>query len=122
MQSSTLSTLRRVLSTVDAYNHIHHMELRVYPRCGGITQVDWAAWERVYSILAGPQFQLLQVLYLSMGDDYVAGVGIYFPYLEVETSGVMVAAHPILAKRGVEVSHCWKSGYRCSFCSFYRCD
>ncbi|KAF8481426.1 hypothetical protein JB92DRAFT_3132829 [Gautieria morchelliformis] len=59
MGSDSLSTLRRVLSTIDASNHIRRMELRM----DILGRVDWAAWEQVYSVLAGPRFHFLRVLY-----------------------------------------------------------
>ncbi|KAF8472895.1 hypothetical protein JB92DRAFT_3134882 [Gautieria morchelliformis] len=92
MRRNSLATLRRILSTIDASNHIHHMELRMNP----LSSMDWAAWEDVCSLLAGPHFQSLRGLYIhikcSRGGDPV-----------VERSKDMVAGHPPLATRGVRV-------------------
>ncbi|KAF8479951.1 hypothetical protein JB92DRAFT_3042059 [Gautieria morchelliformis] len=109
MQSGSLSTLRRVLATIDASNHIHHMELRMNI-CGCM---DWAAWEEVYSVLAGPHFQFLRLLYINIRPA--------FPPLRddpvVETSKDMVAGHPSLATRGIRVTSERINSYHCIFCS-----
>ncbi|KAF8479950.1 hypothetical protein JB92DRAFT_3042054 [Gautieria morchelliformis] len=120
MRGDSLSTLRRVLSTIDASNRIHHMELRMDPlgRVGGF--VDWAAWEEVYSVLAGPHFQFLRVLYINIEPEH--GAPDHHPHLHgdpvVEMSKDMVARHPSLATRGVRVCSEQINSYHCCvFCS-----
>ncbi|KAF8509133.1 hypothetical protein JB92DRAFT_2948378 [Gautieria morchelliformis] len=112
MQSDTLSTLNHVLSTIDASNHIHHIGLTVDPGCGANWQVDWPAWEEVYSVLAGPLFQFLRVLCINVGP----GNRLLHPEPVVEMSRDMVAAYPVLATRGVRVSFCEQTSCQCVSC------
>jgi hypothetical protein len=113
IQIDILDTIRRVLSTIDASNHIHHMALSVEPFRGHYPLVAWDAWEEVYSVLAGPRFQFLRMLRINRGPGY----GGPSPKRVVETSQNMVAAHRSLETRGVRVSYCWKTGYQCIFCA-----
>jgi hypothetical protein len=122
-----LSPLTRVLSTIDASNCIHHMELRLDPiytcdrgmDCEGWDEADWDGWEEVYRVLAGPQFQSLKVLYINVGhmDRHLPSV----PSLHEEdplvlTSRLMVDEHPSLAARGASVSYRELLGDQCIFC------
>ncbi|KAF8524220.1 hypothetical protein JB92DRAFT_3109629 [Gautieria morchelliformis] len=111
MRSDTLSALRRALSTVDASNHIHQMELRLDPLSNDTERVCWAAWEEVYSVLAGPHFRFLRVLYINIGADADT------LWNQVYETKDMAAAHPLLAARGVRVSFGELDGYQCTFCS-----
>ncbi|KAF8510327.1 hypothetical protein JB92DRAFT_3144427 [Gautieria morchelliformis] len=101
---NSLSTLRSVLFTINASNHIHHMKLCMVP----IGPVDWATWEEVYSVLAGPHFQFLRALYITIGlgwDPTTCDDSLVF----FERSKEMVAGYPSLATRGVRVvsSYCY---------------
>ncbi|KAF8478760.1 hypothetical protein JB92DRAFT_1838430 [Gautieria morchelliformis] len=110
-----LSPISRILSTVDTSNHIHHMELRVDPLCLTRTAtVDWAAWDEVYSVLAGPHFRFLRVLYINI----TPGVSPWDIYDEtlLQVCEDKVAAHPLLATRGVRVSFCEIHRDQCIFC------
>ncbi|KAF8507492.1 hypothetical protein JB92DRAFT_695921 [Gautieria morchelliformis] len=116
MDSNILSTLRRALSTIDVSNHIHHMELRVDPICRD-NLVDWAVWEEVYSIysiLVGPHFQFLQVLFINIGPGCFCWNNLGD---NVEKSKDMAASHALLATRGRRVSFGLPiSCFRCIFC------
>jgi hypothetical protein len=109
----TLSTLRNVLSTIDASNHIHHMELRVDPLDSFNMPVGWTAWEEVYSILAGPHFQFLRVLYINIGPCRSPWSNVHDV---VEKAKDMAAGHPLLTTRGIRVSYCGLTCYQCIFC------
>ncbi|KAF8509401.1 hypothetical protein JB92DRAFT_3144730 [Gautieria morchelliformis] len=110
-----LSTISKVLSTIDTSNHIHHMELRVDSlRLDRPVTVDWAAWDEVYSVLAGPHFQFLRVLYINITPS-VSPRNIYDETL-LQASKDMVAAQPLLATRGVKVSFREIHGDQCIFC------
>jgi hypothetical protein len=107
MRSRTLSTLRRVLSTIDASDHLHHMALRMDPTEG----VDWEAWEEVYSVLAEPRFQFLRVLCINIGPSTI----LQNSDVVLKATLNMVAAHPSLATRHVRVSYD-SLRYECIFC------
>ncbi|KAF8517120.1 hypothetical protein JB92DRAFT_2907394, partial [Gautieria morchelliformis] len=119
MGHKCLSTLRRLLSTVDASNHIYHIALCVEPLCFGLyASVDWEAWDEVYSVLAGPHFQFLRVLDINININITPGG---FPgngrnESLLQESKDMVAAHPLLATRGVRVSLCQLPAFECIFC------
>ncbi|KAF8506113.1 hypothetical protein JB92DRAFT_751842 [Gautieria morchelliformis] len=123
MGDECLSALSRVLSTVDASNHMHHIELRVRPlwlRYGpSVDWATWAAWDEVYSVLAGPHFRFLRVLYINAITVYARGNSHDDTLLQ--TFKDMAAAHPLLATRGVRVSLYPLSGGlredQCIFCS-----
>jgi hypothetical protein len=101
MQCETLSTLTKVLSTIEASNHIHYMALCVEPLDGFPQSVDWSAWEEVYSVLAGPRFQFLRVLRINIRRRYdVSNLEAVIQTIQNN----MVAAHPSLATRGARVS------------------
>ncbi|KAF8523818.1 hypothetical protein JB92DRAFT_2882938 [Gautieria morchelliformis] len=110
MVHESLSTLSRILSSVDASNHIHHIDLRVVLRNDRRGRgVDWAAWDEVYRVLAGPHFQFLRVLHINIRS---------YPYDPLfQRSNDMLAAHPLLATRGVRVSPCFLPDHKCIFCS-----
>jgi hypothetical protein len=99
------------MSTIDVSNHIHHMELRVDTFSSLNKRVEWTAWEEVYSILAGPHFQCLRVLYINVISSWSNVRDV------VETAKDMVAGHPLLATRGVRVCYCRLTRYECIFCS-----
>ncbi|KAF8511970.1 hypothetical protein JB92DRAFT_2930925 [Gautieria morchelliformis] len=104
MDGECLSTLSRGLSTVDASKHMHHIELRVEPVwLDHGPSVDWAAWNEVYSVLAGPHFQFLRVLYINVMTHAPANS---HDDTLLQTFKDMAAAHPLLATRGVKVSLC----------------
>ncbi|KAF8498419.1 hypothetical protein JB92DRAFT_972552 [Gautieria morchelliformis] len=117
MLRGSLYTLGKVLSTISASNHIHHMELSMDFFHGSTLQVDLAALEDVYSVLGGPLLQFLRVLRINIvtftGFDCETAVGV---------SREMVAAHPLLATRGVRVSHCDLMYSQCLFCSDDFCN
>ncbi|KAF8497005.1 hypothetical protein JB92DRAFT_2988070 [Gautieria morchelliformis] len=116
MGSDTLSTLRKVLSTVHPSNHIHYMELRVDPFYDYNTQLDWAAWDEVYSVLAGPHFQFLRALYINIEVGDVAWNCPHKPAEVVEQSDIMVDDYPLLETRGVRVSSSELFLSPCIFC------
>jgi hypothetical protein len=101
MQSGCLSALTRTLSTIDASNHMHHMELRANPPFNGFVPEDWAAWEEVHSVLAGPRFQFLRVLYINM--EPASNIwGITWDRSKIKVCEDMAAT--LLATRGARVS------------------
>jgi hypothetical protein len=110
MEGETLGTLSRVLSMINAPNHLHHVALRMDPVYGYIRQVDQAAWEEVFRVLAGPHFRCLRVLSINIGPGF-------HNEQTVEISQNMVAAYPSLATRGARVSLCNMIGHQCIFCS-----
>jgi hypothetical protein len=115
-----LSTLTRVLSTIDASNHIHGMELRMDALYTRDEVVDWDGWDEVYRVLAGPQFQSLKELYIKIGrqDDRARAPWIYIGEDEplILISKAMVDQNPPLAARGAEVFFCQLGGSKCRFC------
>jgi hypothetical protein len=114
MRNDTLSTLRRVLSAIGASNHLHHMALCMDPPSDNEDMVDWAAWDKVYSVLAEPRFQFLQVLCINIQ----LGTTIHNTDTVVELSLNMIAAHPSLATRGVKVDTSYDPNIdQCIFCS-----
>jgi hypothetical protein len=88
------------------------MALRVDPVCDFIREVDEAAWEEVFNVLAEPRFQFLRVLWINIWP----GTSLHDADPVAETSQNMVAAHPSLATRGTRVS-CDQIGSPCMFCS-----
>ncbi|KAF8511979.1 hypothetical protein JB92DRAFT_3117551 [Gautieria morchelliformis] len=116
MGHKCLSTLRRLLSTVDASNHIHHIALCVDPLCFGLARVDREAWDEVYSVLAGPHFQFLRVLDININITPGGFPGNGRNESLLQESKDMVAAHPLLATRGVRVSLCQLPAFECIFC------
>ncbi|KAF8472891.1 hypothetical protein JB92DRAFT_1915609 [Gautieria morchelliformis] len=109
MQSDSLSNLRRVLSTIDASNGIHRMELRMNDYHGRGKLVHW---EEVCSVLAGPQFQFLRVLYINIVPGYAPS-----PHCDFWTVKGIIARHPLLVTRGVRVSSMTIDNGHCIFCS-----
>jgi hypothetical protein len=123
-QRNCLSTLMRILSTIDASNHIHHTELRADPPSSFNEQLIWAtweevdlaAWEEMINVLAGPRFQFLRVLHINIGlgsipwkrsgDDTV-----------VKACEHMVVTHPLLATRDARVSWEGVDYDWCAICS-----
>ncbi|KAF8513359.1 hypothetical protein JB92DRAFT_2923972 [Gautieria morchelliformis] len=116
MGSDTLSTFRKVLSTVNPSNRIHNMELRVDPFYDYNTQLDWAAWREVYSVLGGPHFQFLRALYINIEVGDVAWNCSHKPAEVVDLSDNMVYDHPLLETRGVRVSSSELYVSPCIFC------
>jgi hypothetical protein len=114
MRCETLSTLTKVLSTIDASNHIHYMALCVEPLYGFPQSVDWPVWEEVYSLLAGPRFQFLRVLRINIRRRHnVSNLEAVIQTIQNN----MVAARPSLATRGARVSLYDLVGSLCLCCS-----
>jgi hypothetical protein len=124
-----LSTLRRVLSTIDASNHIHRMELRMDATDTLDGGVNWDSWDEVYKVLAGHQFQSLKALYIHIGPQgrylwfhkrYVwRRLGEDDPVKDdpvVLRSKDMVDENPLLAARGASVSYSKLDDDVCMFC------
>jgi hypothetical protein len=114
----------RIVSTIDASNHIHHMELRAdHPSSfgeqlgwGTWEEMDLAAWEEMCSVLAGPRFQFLRVLHINIGPGSTPWMGSGDGTV-AKACEHMVVTHPVLATRGARVSwegvdHDW-----CTICS-----
>jgi hypothetical protein len=79
------------------------MELRANPPYNGYEPADWAAWEEVHSVLAGPLFQFLRVLYINMAPAS-NHQEITWDYTTIEMCQEMAAAYPLLTIRGARVS------------------
>jgi hypothetical protein len=108
-QRNCLSNLMRILSTIDASNHIHHMEFRADPPSSSSNEqliweeLDLAAWEEMISVLAGPRFQFLRVLHINIGPGSIRWKGSVDDKV-VKACEDMVVTHPVLATRGVRMS------------------
>ncbi|KAF8493601.1 hypothetical protein JB92DRAFT_2998302 [Gautieria morchelliformis] len=112
MRRGSLSTLRRVLSTIDASNHIHRMELRINDLFS--SRDTWVDWEEVYSVLTGPHFQFLRVLYINIRPGCDPNLRRGDPV--VGTSKGMVAGHPLLAIRWNKATLKQVYSNHCIFC------
>jgi hypothetical protein len=118
-----LSNLMRILSTIDASNHIHHMELRADLPFSLNNQLIWrtweevdsAAWEKMCSVLAEPRFQLLRVLNIHIEPSSIPRNGSGADRV-VKACEHMVVTHPVLATRGAKVSWEGVGHHWCTIC------
>jgi hypothetical protein len=93
------------------------MESHANPPYNGYKPADWAAWEEVHSVLAGPLFQFLRVLYINIGR-VSNRQGITWDYTTIKRCENMAAAYPLLAMRGARVSFFEDTSPVSEWCTF----